>query len=117
MICLSGNQSLFSADPFQLLKATSRCSGTSDKLGFRGFVKSAAVCAAICQGKSKWFAYARHKMPNGRSMWQKDCQQTANQLECKCFCEITEVKKNQVAPIECNVVANELYDVYQFSGN
>ena len=65
-------------------------------------MKSAAVCAAVCQNISKYFAFAKPDKPLNRK-----CSADSGLHECECYCE----DHNQ-----CTTNHDEDFDVYEFQG-
>ena len=101
---LSKYNSSVSAWPFKMKKTSSRCTGTNDVAAWRGKVKSATVCAAVCEGISKYFAFAKVNKPLNRA-----CSADSGLHECDCYCEES---------LECTSTKDDTdFDVYQFEGS
>jgi len=86
--------------PYKVKKQGSRCTGTNDDEAWRGKVKSAAVCAAVCQGTAKYFSFGKADKPLNRA-----CSADSGLHECDCYCEES---------LQCTTMDDANFDVYEF---
>jgi len=77
-----------------------RCSGSDDRTAYRGKVKSAKVCASVCQGFSNYFSFADRDAP-----YNTKCTPLSGVRECDCYCE---------SQLQCNLQDDADFDVYEF---
>ena len=99
---LSKYHFFISAWPYKVKKQGSRCTGTNDDEAWRGKVKSAAVCAAVCQGTAKYFSFGKADKPLNRA-----CSADSGLHECDCYCEES---------LQCTTMDDANFDVYEFEG-